>query len=155
MSQKDEMSKRIGEHEYTVQMLPPLKSHDLLVSVTKMIGPSVGPLLDMLVSQAKPGSAIMDQVVSPDFFGKAASVLFQELDNVVLHQLIDAMKEKTLVDGKPLKDIFDFHFLGKLDQMYLWLAHCMDVQWGKLLSALISEAVSKLVEQGAETLNKG
>ena len=76
MSQKDEMSKRIGEHEYTVQMLPPLKSHDLLVSVTKMIGPSVGPLLDMLVSQAKPGSAIMDQVVSPDFFGKAASVLF-------------------------------------------------------------------------------
>ena len=150
MSQNEGTTESIGGSEYTVYMLPPMISHDLLMDVAKMVGPALGPVFDTFFSDAlKGGKAnILDQAVSPEFFTKAAGALFGGLDKKVLREVIDKMTGVTHVDGKPLKPIFDMHFRGKLDVMYRWLAFNMQVQWGKSLGAL----GSIITTRGAEAI---
>lgn len=138
MSQLDGETKDIDGHKYTVYMLPPMTSHELLVDVSKMIGPALGPLIDGAQQQS-------DGLNYRALFDRAAQALFSGLDKAVLRALIDKMSEVSHVDGKPLKPIFDGHFRGRLDWLYAWLAFAMKVQWGKPLSAL----TSRLGGQGA------
>jgi hypothetical protein len=130
----------INSSSYEMHMMSPRKSHRLLVEVVKMIGPSLGPVADMFFSGSKPAADVMDQKLTPEFFTKAAQALFSSLDERILDKVIDALAEKTMVDGKLLsnKGVLDLHYMGKLDEMYKWLAWGMTVQWGKSLSALVN-----------------
>ena len=120
MSQRDGVTESIDGHEYTVYMLAPMISHDLLTDVAKMVGPAQGPVIDT-----------------------------GGLDKKVLRDTINRKADMTHVDGKPLKPIFDEHFRGGLHVMYQWLGFAMKVQWGKSLSALGSVVTAQGAEVAA------
>jgi hypothetical protein len=138
MSQAEPQSTVIGGHDYSMHMLPPMESHNLLMDVVKMVGPSLGPVFDMFYGTIKAGDAALDEEVPIEFFTKAASALFGELDKAVLNRVIDSFKNVTVVENVGrLSKTFDAHFQGNLHEMYEWLGWGMSVQWGKSLSALV------------------
>jgi len=148
MSQREPYYIDLGDNKFCMYMLPPMQSHRLLMAVAKMIGPSFGPVIDMVFSAAKKsGKDIMDQDVGADFFSRALGSLFSDLDEGIIDKLISAFSEVSEVDGKPMKGIFDFFFMGNLDLMYKWLAWGCKVQWEKSLSVL----VDIIKTQGAKT----
>lgn len=138
MSQKEGVTEVIDGKTYTMYMLPPMVSNDLLIDVAKMIGPALGPVVDYLVTGKKSDelSAVMDKELDSGFFTKVATSLSRELDKEVFTRVIQTFKQFTHVDGQPLDRIFDAHFRGELGAMYRWLAWGMRVQWGKCWSAL-------------------
>jgi len=145
MSQQYCESKQIVEHKYEVFPLPPMVSHNLLIDVSKMIGPSLGPLFDRFTG--KNVDEILKTKLDSDFLTKAFDSFFANVNKETIEIVIKALREKTMVDGKELHKIFDIHFLGNLDEMYQWLFFAMKVQWGKLFSAL----TNSISFQGAET----
>jgi hypothetical protein len=143
MGQNKPVKETIEGKAYEMYMLPPMVSHDLFVDVVKMVGPSLGPVIDKLFSKAqgKKVKDLMDMEIGADFFAKAADSLFQNLKKETIENLIEKFKEVThvSVSGKmvPLTQVFDIHFQGDLGPMYKWLGWGMKVQWGKSLSTLI------------------
>lgn len=151
MSQRDAESMTIGDSEYAVYMLSPMKSHRTLVRVLKMVGPAIGPVIDAMTKGGGDGmAAMLEKELASDFFTNAAKTLFEDLDEKVLDDLIKTMAGVTEVDGKPLDQIFDVWFQGKLGDMYMWLGFAMKAQWGKSLGAL----APKLISQGAQAVEK-
>lgn len=140
MSQTTPETTTIGGKTYTMYMLPPMQSHDLLMDVAKMVGPSIGPVLDTVVGMLTGGGIeqAMDTELGPSFFTKAAGAFFGGVDKKVIRDTIEAFKGVSEVNGAPLKGIFDAHFMGALEEMYQWVAWGMRVQWGKSLSALVA-----------------
>lgn len=140
MSQNTEAKTKIDGHDYVMYMLAPMVSHNLLMDVVRMVGPALGPALDALFGMAKEkkGADFLDLELGPEFFGKAAKALFEGLDKKVLENVIDAFKDQTHIDGKPLGPIFDIFYRGELGAMYKWIAWGMKVQWGKSFSALVT-----------------
>lgn len=134
MSQKSFQEKIINGYKYSVHMLPPIESNNWLIDLSKMIGPSVGPLLDKFIG--KSFEQILQTDIELEFLSKATQLLFSNLDKETIEKLMRRLSEKTLVDGKKLTDLFDVHFSGKLDEMYEWLLFAMKVQWGNSLRAL-------------------
>lgn len=146
MSQQDGATKKIGDRAFTMYMLPPRKSHNLLMDLFKMIGPTMGTLFDGFMGKGKGLNLenIDDLDLGPDFFSKSTKQLFEAINKETLDSIIDALQTVTVVDpGGKLADIFDAIFLGKLPDMYAWLIWGMQVQWGKSLSALAKEATSR------------
>ena len=146
MSQAEPHTTDIGGQAYTMSMLPPMKSHRLLVKIVQMVGPSLGPVFDMFFGKSqKTGTEVLDQEVPAEFFTKAAGTLFDSLDEKILDQVIKEFKAVTVVEGLGLlENKFDAHFLGKLDEMYHWLAWGMSVQWGKVFGGLAAVARNKV-----------
>jgi len=140
MSQFNSVEKEIGESTYSMYMLKPITSHNLLMDVVKMVGPGLGSVVGSLFSGADKQDAktIMEKEVNPELITGALSQLFKDVNKQTLEQVIKAFRQQTHVDGKELNGIFDVHFMGKLDEMYIWLTWGMSVQWGKSLSALAS-----------------
>jgi len=145
MSQLKSESKEIDGNSYEVYMLPPMLSQDLLMDVAKMVGPALGPVLDKFFNGGNPD--VLSQELGADFFSRATSTFFIGLDKKVMRDVIGAMANVSNVDGRPLKVIFDIHFLGRLEIMYQWLMFAMRVQWGNSLSALV-----KVAPQGAQKM---
>ncbi len=142
MSQQEGVTETIADREYTMYMMPPIASHNLLMDVAKMVGPAIGESLGALLSGKSGGDAasVMEQQVTPELLSGALSTLFADINKTTMEKVIKAFREMTHVDGAPLDKMFDRHFQGKLDEMYKWLAFGMRVQWGKSLSALASGA---------------
>ena len=136
MSQLDGVTKEIDGNSYTIYMLSPLLSHDLLLDLVKMVGPALGPVLDKIYGD-KTENGLLQQSLGDDFFSKATSMLCVGLDKKILRDVIASV---THVDGKPLKPVFDIHFRGRLDTMYKWMAFGIEVQWRKSLSVLLTAA---------------
>jgi hypothetical protein len=136
VSQTDIHKKQIGEHNYEVYMLPAMESHNLLMTALRIIGPSLGPVMDHFMGKST--KDILNTDLKASFFSDAIQLLFQNLDQQEVVKIINRFAEKTLVDGKKLKDQFDTHFMGKLDMMYQWFAFAIQVQWGNSLGALWS-----------------
>lgn len=146
MSQFDGETREIEGCKYTVFMLGPLESHDLLMDVSKMVGPSLGPLADVVFGGGKAGKDVGNTELDSTFFTRAATLFFSGMDKAVIRNVIGVMAENTHANGVPLKKIFQDHFRGKLHVMYLWLAFAFEVQWGKCLSALVSTVKTKGAE---------
>jgi hypothetical protein len=139
MTQLTPHEKVIGERTFVMYMLPPMESHELLIDVAKMLGPSVGDLLDSLKQKGEV-EAMLDMEVGGDFFSKIATQLASSLDKNVLRAVIKAFKRMTHVDNKPLDTTFDIVFIGQLKQMYEWLIWGMSVQWAGSFGVLASVA---------------
>lgn len=142
MSQRTAVEKEIGEKQFTMYMLGPMVSHELLMDVMKMVGPAIGPMFDVVLSGKGTGEIdigkVMEEQVGGEFFSKAATALFGGLDKKVLRDIINAFSAVTHIDGVPLDKTFEVQFAGDLGMMYQWLAWGMAVQWGKSFGALAS-----------------
>ena len=164
MSQLETAEEMIGDHKYTMYMLAPIRSHNLLIDVGKMVGPAFGALIGSIMPSGKAeepeeeptdseeGSEeeepkedsgdLSERQVDSELLASAVALLFTGLNKKTLEQVIHAFKEVTEVDGKLFGKgtNFDQHFRGELGNMYKWLAFGMNVQWGKSLSVLASGA---------------
>ncbi len=148
MSQREAAKTTIDGDSYELYMLSPRISRRLLTDVIRMILPAVGPVMDAFA-----GSGSLEKLLDTDlsdlegdFFSAAATSLADRLDNDLQDRLFDTMAEVCHVDGKPLKGIFDVHFLGRLDAMYQWLFWSMKIQWGPTWRVLASTS------QGAKVI---
>jgi hypothetical protein len=140
MSQIAPNNKTICDRACCMYMLPPMQSHNLLVDFTKMVGPSVGPLLDALTQSPGGISNInLDAELVDGFFTKSLHNFFTDLNKDVLQNTINAFAAVTTVNGAILSKTFDSEFQGELDKMYRWLAWGLDVQWGKSFRALVKD----------------
>ena len=135
MSQMDCQETVIDAVTYTVYMLPPKAATDMLVDIGKVIGPSLGTILD--AASEKGGiTPLLDMSVNSEFFSKAAGQLFERMDKAVLRSMIDQLAQVSMADGVKLDSTFDIHFRGRLGSMFQWLTFALKVQFGNFLSAL-------------------
>ena len=135
MSQMDGHKKEIDGVIYTVYMLPPKTAMDMLVDIGKVVGPSLGTIMDA-ASRNGGVSELLGMSVTSEFFSKAAGELFQRMDKAVLRSVIGQLAQVSMADGVKLEDTFDIHFRGKLGSMVKWLAFALKVQFGNFFSAL-------------------
>ena len=135
MSQQDGAKKKIGDRMFTMYPLPPMKSHELLMDLFQMFGPALGTALDGFMGGSdglKKLAELGEQDLGPDFFSSASKQLFNGYKKETSREIIEALREVTLVDpGGKLDEVFDIVFLDKLEQMYAWLFWGLKVQWGK------------------------
>ena len=141
MSQDTPHTKRIGQHEYQVYMLPPLDAMDLLVDLSKVAGPTLGKLVDAVKGAFGEGGieSVMDidtSDLSGDMISGAIAELVDRLDKRMLRELIGTLSNKTLMDGKRLNAVFDAHFAGHLGEMMRWIVFALEVQYRDFWSAL-------------------
>lgn len=139
MTQLDGETRVIDGNTFKVYMLNPMLSHELLMDMFKMVGPSIGPALDAVVSGS---NANLDV----GFFSRAASALFGGLDKATLNKVIMTMADHSEIDNAPLRPSMTVHFKGRLHVMYAWLAFAMEVQWGKSLSDLVNAIQAKVAK---------
>jgi len=160
MSQQDGVTKIIGEHEYTMYMLPPMLSNDLLIDVLKMSGPSIGKGLDAILGSDNVDVSnfnLEDLEIPKDFFTDVIGGFLQSLEKEVFNNVMNTFKKVTLVKDVGQLDgagVFDVHFMGELDKMYKWVAFGISVQWGKSLSALIEGGSSLIPRQQNKSVLK-
>jgi hypothetical protein len=140
MSQMLPEETTIGDNKYEMYMLPPIKSHNLLMDVAKMAGPALGQAISALFGGSASDKEVLEREVTVDLLSGALGKLFEDLNKQTMESVIAEFKSVTHVDGKPLDKIFDIHFRGNLHGMYEWLAWGSRVQWGKSLSALVNGA---------------
>lgn len=144
MSQQDTYVKEIDGVRFEMGMLPPRKSHRLLLSFSKMVGPSIGPLADSLIasSEGKSIKNLLDLDVDlGDLVEKVSKTFFADLDIDKIDEFMDAFAEVTFVKDGPLNKVFDLFFLGRLDLMYGWFLWGIKIQWGKSVSALVKSTI--------------
>lgn len=139
MSQKEGVTKVIGEHEYTMYMLPPLVSNRLLIKLGKLVSPALGALLDAFSgSKGFKIDELLDSSVESTKFSRAVKELTENLEDTSLDPFIENLRKVTHVKGfGELDKVFDEFFRGGLDEMYKWLFWGMAVQWGKSFGVLV------------------
>lgn len=126
MSQDYLKSENIDGHKFEIYMLPPKQALSTLTEIGKMIGPSLGSVVDG--DEADLGGAL--------------KAFFDNIDNPKLISIMDRLAEKTMVDGKPLKgNNFDLVFMGKIGLMFKWFMFALRSQYSDFLgemTALVS-----------------
>lgn len=146
MSQIQPHTETIDGEEYTVYMLSPLVAMDLLVDLSKMLGPGLGPLADAMSGAVKGEGvnigALLDMEIGGDVFSRAAESLFGNLDKGVVRTAIQTLAEVSQIGGAPLWKTFEVHFRGRLGTMSKWLAFALKVQYGDFFSALTGQRLS-------------
>lgn len=148
MTQLTEHREIIGENEYTMTPMSPLLSNELLIALTKMIGPGLSGLLQSIMTSKDP--EILNANFDWKLLGKMSFNFFENLDHNVLNRIMKEFARVTVVEGKgPLFKIFDIHFIGNIDEMYQWLFWGISVQWGKLANVL-QDATSFVNQRGAQ-----
>lgn len=148
MSQMDCQETVIDGVTYSVYMLPPKAAMDMLVDIGKVVGPSLGTILD--AASEKGGiTHLLDMSVNSEFFSKAAGQLFERMDKAVLRSTIDQLVQVSMADGVKLDSIFEIHFRGKLGSMFQWLTFALKVQFGNFLSALGDATTQGVMETKA------
>ena len=108
----------IGEHTYHVTQMGAIQGRDTLARLIAVAGPMLGDESGKGLAHLKPEDL---QRLSDDFA---------------------KLTEVELPDGKRpmLSNIFDAHFVGRYDEMFEWLTHCIRINF----SSFFSKALAKL-----------
>jgi hypothetical protein len=136
MPQSDSQTKEIGGYSYTVSMLDPLTASDLLIDISKVVGPSLGA-----AAGAAGGDGSDDDKPDPEMLDRAISGLFQRIEKTELRRIINLLSTVTQVrigDKTPfLETILAEHFRGQVGKMYEWLGFALKVQLGDFFSSVV------------------
>ena len=146
MSQVDGTTETIDGFQYTVMMLAPEDSIDLLVDIAKVIGPSLGKAADAAGDgdDQKGLNAFLDQEINKEFFSGIVRTMTDRLDKQAVRRAMKMLSEKTFVtidkDGKTIKaklnTVFAAHFLGRPLSILKWFAFALKVNYGNFFGAL-------------------
>lgn len=141
--------KTIGDHTYRVYQLPATQGLAMFMDLAKMVGPSLGVLIDAAKTE-KGGSAslsdLMGTNIQGDAFGTAMTALVDRFDTAKVQEMISKLREKTEVDISGagnfvrLGSIYEVHFAGKIGGLLGWLRFALEVQFSDFLSSLASRA---------------
>lgn len=141
--------KTIGEHTYRVYQLPATQGLTMFMDLAKMVGPSLGVLIDAVKSE-KGGAAslsdLMGTSLQGDAFGTAIAALVERFDTAKVQDMISKLREKSEVDVSgsgnfvKLGAVYEAHFAGKIGTLLSWLRFALEVQFADFLSSLASRA---------------
>lgn len=125
--------KQIGEYEYCVEQLGAREGLSVMVKLGKMLGEPLG----QAVTKAEAGGSGLDAA------GAAVSGLLQNLDEPGILGLLDVFAKKTTVTGghltgMKLEAIADQFFAGRYQDLGLWFAFCLEVNYGGFFAVLSS-----------------
>lgn len=156
----------IGANTYVVTQLGALQGRNVLLVLTRMIGPAVSGLIKgntgerIKVSKGENDPlALFDQ-----WGGNIAGALeawcahASEKDFALV---CDAFAERTKVRvptthsnaasvDVDLSKVFDSHFAGSYGEMLLWLAFCVRFNYASFLSEIASEVTGSLAKLGIQ-----
>lgn len=130
---RETQTKTIDGHNYQVQMLPGTKSWKMMLRLAKMIGPSLGKVIDGAGGDL---NKLMASGISSSFISEAIAMLTSRLDEGEVELIVQQLSECTLVDNKPLKPVFDLHFQGDPIGVVKWLAFSIQANFGPFSSVL-------------------
>jgi len=131
---------------YTVQMLPGTKAWKMGLRLAKMLGPSLGKAIDGAEGDLQ---KLMNTQLDSSFLSDAITMLAERIEEVEVELIVQQLAEVTLVDGKPLKTIFDLHFQGNPVGVVKWLAFAIKTNFGPFSQGLASAGPGQ--EQGDKT----
>jgi hypothetical protein len=78
------------------------------------------------------GSKIFMKVLKSAYQAKSSSEMLANMAPEDFDALIAAFGPMTNVVGKgPLDKIFDFHFVGRYDEMLQWISFCIDLNFAR------------------------
>lgn len=110
MALREQKERLIGNNTYQVTQLGAVQGSKIFVRVAKLLGP-------LILSKGSDISAAMSAVTEDD-----------------LTYLCDVFGPMTIVGGRVLdKQFFDIHFVANYKEMFLWLAFCLEVNYGDFL----------------------
>ena len=137
----DQHTASIDGHRYDMSMLGATASLRLFHRLFRMLGPSVGHLIDSIGAKGK--ASLLDVDVSSKAFVAGFESLASAVSESDLEHVVDQLRKQTtlsLPEGKviPLAQVFDAHFQGRIGAMFQWLAWGLRVQYGDFWSALAS-----------------
>lgn len=126
--QSHSKKKVIGGHSYDVFMLSATAGLDTFLDLARIAGPALGIIVKGV--GLKDIKSIGDIELDNIDFEAAARQIFQSEEKETITTIVAKLAEKTQVDGKPLANIYDVHFQGKIGELFRWLAFAMEVNFG-------------------------
>lgn len=127
----------VGGITYEVAPLPAAKG----LAMFRRLGKSAAPALSALSGL---GNGTGDHALAS--IGSAIEKALESLSDADMTETCKVFAEYTdMIDGPsaiPLKSQWDLHFQGHLDELFLWLKFCIEVNFGPLLTALAATAKS-------------
>jgi hypothetical protein len=143
---RETQTKVIDGHTYQVQMLPGTKTWKLILRLSKMVGPSLGKMIDSTDGNI---GQLLESNIKDVFIGEAITALVERMDEADVEITIQQLAECTLVNNKPLKPIFDLHFQGDGIGVVKWLMFAIKANIGPFSIGQAKEQ-SDQSEQGRE-----
>ncbi len=136
-------STTIDQHKYEMQMLPGTRSWKLMLRITKMLGPSLGKMLDTILSTirkkklagakltgADVTQALMGMELSESFISEVVEALVDRMQESEVEFVIDELKSVCAADGTMLSGThFDVHFTGRPWAIMKWIAWALQAQY--------------------------
>jgi len=126
MTQQHGESKKIGDHTYTVYMLPPSKAVPYVTKMQKLMVPIIGELAEKMQSGSEADVPIAQMA------GEVADRLSE--DDILA--LTSDLKGVSEVDGVPMSKVYDVHFRGILGKHMKWQMFAFRVNFDDFFSEL-------------------
>jgi hypothetical protein len=102
------------------------------------------------------GSKIFMKVLKSAYQAKSPPEMLANMAPEDFDALIAAFGPMTNVVGKgPLDKIFDFHFVGRYDEMLQWLSFCIDLNFARPKAPSAAVATATQAPQQPETVQTG
>lgn len=134
MAQSDKHKATIDGVEYEVSMLPARRGQRLFHRLLSIIGPPLAAAIGSLDDDAAE-------------LAPALSMLFAKATPDELDDIFQELAEVTLVDGKPLKPIYDVHFAGRHLAAHRWALFALRCQYADFFDAIASALESGRLEE--------
>lgn len=132
---RETQTKTIDGHTYQVQMLPGTKSWKMMLRLSKMVGPSLGKVIDGSGGDLQ---KLLNTNMADVMLGEAIAALTERLDEADVELMVQQLAACTLVDNKPLTDCFELHFQGDGVGVVKWLAFALKANFGPFSDVLAS-----------------
>ena len=138
MSQLDATEETLGDHNFTIHRLDPLKSLAALNVVKDSVAGALGSALGSIESAGELAGILDDPAIGSKL-GGAVERLFAGATMDRQKFLIETFVEVSHVDGKPMRGgVFDLTFRGDLPLLFAWLKAAFIGEWGNVGRAIVS-----------------
>ncbi len=138
---REPVTEKIGEHTYTVTMLPATRGWKLSRRVGKIILPALGVLMDEtdlkmdeLTDDEDVMAKIAGAVDEKSFWAAAIKTLLNGLGESECEYIIKELAASTRVyaggESLPLGNAFELHFQGEMKELGQWMMFALKVQLG-------------------------
>lgn len=146
----------IDGDRYSVEMLTATPAWKLLLKLSKIVGPSIGQIVDASQAAASGGKSLLEANIGDAVFGEAVRSLMERMDEAAVESIIKELSGKCEVDvggqGRsiPLSSCFELHFQGRMGALMKWLVFAVKAQYSDFLGALMSVTAQGEAAQVAE-----
>ena len=141
----------IDGHTYHITMLPGTRSWKLMLRITKILGPSLGKVVDTILQSVKgkkglTGRDVMQSLMSlklsTNFIGEVVEALCNRMEEDEVEFVINELRSVCFAGNKRMDDDthFDAHFMGRPWAIMKWLGWALRIQYSDFSSGSANAA---------------